>query len=126
MNEPIKISGRHRKLQTTSSNCELMTRASLKSSNGPSDIQDSRVLDQNDKSAIFSPPTGGSSQVSDEFGGLKKGEAIDLFFKKLNGMLKSMKIYFQYDIDTVSRIDALANQYCDLFKHDPKNMKELS
>ena len=50
-------------------------------------------MDQNEKS-IFSPPTGGSSQVSDEFGGLKKSEAIDLFFKKLNGMLRSMKTYF--------------------------------
>ena len=68
-----------------------MTSASLKSSNGPSDTQDTVGMDQNDQS-IFSPPPG--SQVSDEFGGLKKNEAIDLFFKKLNLMLKSMKGFY--------------------------------
>ena len=63
-----------------------MTSSSLKSSNGPSEhTQDTVGMDQNDQS-IFSPPPG--SQVSDEFGGLKKNEAIDLFFKKLSSMLK--------------------------------------
>ena len=62
-------------------------------------------MDQNNHS-IISPQTG--SQVSDEFGGLKKADAIDLFFKKLNSMLQSMKGHFQYDIDTVCKIDELA------------------
>lgn len=107
-------------LQTTSSNCELMTNASLKS-NDPSDTKDTVVMDQNDQS-IFSPPPG--SQVSDEFGGLKKSEAIDLFFKKLNSMFKSIKGYYQYDIDVVCRIDELGNQLCDLMKADPNYMKD--
>lgn len=63
------------------------------------------VLDQNEQS-IFSPPQ--DSTVSDEFGGLKKVEATDLFFKKLNLMLKSMKGFFSDDIDVICRIDELA------------------
>lgn len=121
--DPMQTTGNESKgLQTTGSNCELMTSASLKS-NGPSDTQDTMVMDQNDQS-IFSPPPG--SQVSDEFGGLKKSEAIDLFFKKLNSMLKSMKGFFPYDIDVISRIDELANQFCDLLKYDPNEMKDFS
>jgi len=81
------------------------------------------VMDQNNQS-IISPQTG--SQISDQFGGLKKSEAIDLFFKKLNSMLQSMKCHFQYDIDTVCRIDELASQFCDLFKFDPTNFKDTS
>lgn len=57
-----------------------MTSASLKS-NENSDTKDTMVTEQIEQS-IFSPQPG--SQVSDEFGGLKKSEAIDLFFKKLN------------------------------------------
>ena len=60
------------------------------------------VLDQNEQS-IFSPPQ--DSSVSDEFGGLKKTEAIALSFKKLNIMLKSMKGFFSYDINVICRID---------------------
>ena len=70
-------------MATNGSNCELATNASLKS-NDPSDTKDTSVMDQNNHS-IISPQTG--SQVSDEFGGLKKADAIDLFFKKLNSML---------------------------------------
>ena len=47
-----------------------------------------QVMAENDQS-IFSPRT-----LSDEFGGLKKAEAIDLFFKKLNHMLKSLKVHY--------------------------------
>lgn len=82
-------------------------------------------MDQNDQS-IFSPPPGSQVSYTDEFGGLKKSEAIDLFFKKLNLMLKSMKAHFQYDIDIVCRIDELGNQFCDLLKFDPNNMKDVS
>lgn len=36
-----------------------------------------------------------------------------------------MKGYFQYDIDTVCRIDELGSQFCDLFKFDPNNFKDM-
>ena len=92
-------------------------------SNEHSDTKDTNQPDRIHHS-IISPQTG--SQVSDEFGGLKKTEAIDLFFKKLNSMLQSMKGHYQYDIDTVCKIDDLACQFCDLFKFDPNNFKDNS
>lgn len=93
---------------------------SLKS-NDPSDTKDTMVMDQNEQS-IFSPPPG--SQVSDEFGGLKKCDAIDLFLKKLSSMLKSIKSFYSYDIDVICRIDDIGSQLCDLLKADPNIMKD--
>lgn len=46
-----------------------------------------------------------SPTISDEFGGLKKNEATELFFKKLNKMLNSIKPFFMEDINCVSKID---------------------
>lgn len=39
-------------------------------------------------------------------------------------MLKSMKGFFQHDIDVICRIDELGNQLCDLLKADPNLMKD--
>lgn len=71
--------------QLAGSNCDMMTSASLKSNDMQSYVsKDTMVTDQNDNQSIFSPPPSSHMSSSDEFGGLKKGEAIDLFFKRLN------------------------------------------
>jgi len=46
-----------------------------------------------------------SPGISNEFGGLKKNEAVELFFKRLNMMLNSIKPFFLSDINTISMLD---------------------
>ena len=50
-----------------------------------SETQDTLVMDQHDQYSFQTSPRGKlSPRVTDEFGGLKKNEAIELFFKRLN------------------------------------------